>query len=239
MTRILVIEDDADISDVVCAHLTRRGYEVMAARTGTEARALLKGTSVSEEGRFDAIVTDLMLPGVPGEALVAQLRAAGEGVPIIVISARAQVDDRVALLAMGADDYLVKPFDLNELTVRIEAQLRARGYARADARGDGSADAADAGRRVLTAGRWTIDESAHTFAVDGEPIALTNLEFAIVALLAAHPNTVFTKHSCTNCAGARHGPGTTTRSPRTFRRSAPSSSPPVRTATWPRCGGSA
>ena len=188
--RVLVIEDDADINEVVCAHLARRGYEATPARSGTEARAILKAA------RFDAVVTDLMLPGVPGEALVAQLRASGEGAPIIVISARAEVDDRVALLTMGADDYLVKPFDLDELTARIEAQLRARGYGR----GAGSSSDAGAapgegpsGRHVLTAGRWTIDEDAHVFAVDGRPVALTNLEFAIVALLAAHPNTVFTK----------------------------------------------
>lgn len=197
--RVLVIEDDADINEVVCAHLARRGYDATAARSGTEARAILKDMGAGE-ARFDAIVTDLMLPGVPGEALVAQLRAAGEGVPIIVISARAEVDDRVALLAMGADDYLVKPFDLNELTARIEAQLRARGYGRrgvadGDTAGAAGHDAEDDGngRHVLTAGRWTIDEDAHTFAVDGEPVALTNLEFAIVALLAEHPNTVFTK----------------------------------------------
>ena len=78
---------------------------------------------------YDLVITDLMLPGVSGDRLVAGLRESGSGVPVVVISARGEVDDRVGLLRLGADDYLVKPFDLDELSARIGAQLRGRGYA--------------------------------------------------------------------------------------------------------------
>lgn len=202
--RILVVEDDADINEVVCERLARDGYACTAAYSGSEALLVLERES------FACIVTDLMLPGVPGERLVEALRERGEGVPIIVISARGEVAQRVALLRAGADDYLAKPFDLGELTVRVAAQLRGRGYARGAARvGSGLAGAADPtplrhaagqavtgpddGRTVLTAGRWVLDPVAHTFLIDGEPVALTNVEFAIVELLVAHPRTVFTK----------------------------------------------
>ncbi|OZG68328.1 response regulator transcription factor [Bifidobacterium eulemuris] len=185
-TRILVVEDDADINEVVCARLARAGYGMTSAYSGSEARMVLERES------FDLIVTDLMLPGVPGERLIADLREHGSGAPIIVISARGTVGDRVSVLAMGADDYLVKPFDLDELAARVESQLRGRSYAvRGAAPGAAPARDGDGGRMVR--GRWTIDSAARAFTVDGEPVPLTNIEFNIVELLAAHPNQVFTK----------------------------------------------
>ena len=194
-TRILVVEDDADINEVVCARLENGGFSCVPAYSGSEAGMLLERASADGDA-FDLIVTDLMLPGMSGEDLVARLRRSGSGAPVIVISARGSVDDRIGLLRLGADDYLVKPFDLDELSARVEAQLRGRGMG--TARGAGPAggptgDAAGPGRTVLRAGRWTLDADAHTFAVDGEPVALTNIEFAIVELLLGHPDTVFTK----------------------------------------------
>ncbi|OZG62286.1 DNA-binding response regulator [Bifidobacterium lemurum] len=185
-TRILVVEDDADINEVVCARLARAGYGMTAAYSGSEARMVLERES------FDLIVTDLMLPGVPGERLIADLREHGSGAPIIVISARGAVDDRVAVLAMGADDYLVKPFDLDELAARVESQLRGRSYATRGL-GEDAAAVRDGGDGRMVRGRWTLDSAARVFAVDGEPVPLTNIEFNIVELLAAHPNQVFTK----------------------------------------------
>nr|WP_239512320.1 response regulator transcription factor [Bifidobacterium aerophilum] len=224
--RILVIEDDADINEVACTRLERAGYDCTAAYSGSEARLLLDraGSSADRPDAgnvadcgFDCIVTDLMLPGLSGEKLVTMLRERGAGVPIIVISARDTVADRVALLKLGADDYLVKPFDLDELVVRVQAQLRGRGYgyggsptaARSDldtarsaltkgssaqpAVGASGSATADDRARLLAAGRWTLDPAARTFVVDGQPVALTNTEFNIIELLMAHPNTVFTK----------------------------------------------
>lgn len=218
-TRILVVEDDADINEVVCTQLTRRGYTCVPAYSGSEARMALDLAAAAGEP-YGLVVTDLMLPGVRGEELVAGLRASGAGAPIIVISARGSVDDRVALLRMGADDYLVKPFDLNELSARVEAQLRGRGLGAGRGGGDAdtAGDAAGGGgelsprhnvhvgagastgggasstrHNVLVAGRWTMDVEAHSFLVDGEPVTLTNIEFAIVELLLEHPDTVFTR----------------------------------------------
>ncbi|MCH9275321.1 response regulator transcription factor [Bifidobacterium amazonense] len=201
--RILVIEDDADINEVVRARLERAGYDCTGAYSGSEARLLLGRTAPADGAGdgcgYDCIVTDLMLPGMSGERLVTMLRERGAGVPIIVISARDTVADRVALLRLGADDYLVKPFDLDELVVRVQAQLRGRGYgSSAGSASSGGHAAADDDTTpddhpVLSAGRWTLDSAARTFLIDGRPANLTNTEFNIVELLMAHPNTVFTK----------------------------------------------
>ncbi|WP_295910893.1 response regulator transcription factor [uncultured Bifidobacterium sp.] len=126
---------------------------------------------------------------------MAGLRESGSGVPVVVISARGAVDDRIGLLRLGADDYLVKPFDLDELSARIGAQLRGRGYAGgAEAAGGGArAAASDDGHTVLEIGRWRLDVDAHTFRIDDGPVSLTNIEFAIIELLMNHPDTVFPK----------------------------------------------
>ncbi len=116
--KILIVEDDASISDIVYSTLSEEGYECHPAYSGTEARMLI------EQGlAFDLAICDLMLPGLSGEEVVALIRSKST-VPILVTSAKAQVVDRVALLRMGADDYLVKPFDLDELSARVEALLR-------------------------------------------------------------------------------------------------------------------
>lgn len=118
---ILVIEDDAAINDVVCSTLKGEGYECVSAYSGTEARLLLQAEPSTYS--FDLVICDLMLPGMPGEEVVAFIRAQSN-VPILVISAKAEVVDRVSLLRQGVDDYLVKPFDLDELVARVEALLR-------------------------------------------------------------------------------------------------------------------
>ncbi len=118
---ILVIEDDAAINDVVCSTLKGEGYECVSAYSGTEARLLLQAEPSTYS--FDLVICDLMLPGMPGEEVVAFIRAQSN-VPILVISAKAEVVERVSLLRQGVDDYLVKPFDLDELVARVEALLR-------------------------------------------------------------------------------------------------------------------
>lgn len=125
---ILVIEDDAAINDVVCSALKGEGYECVSAYSGTEARLLLQTEPLACP--FDLVICDLMLPGMPGEEVVAFIRAQSN-VPILVISAKAEVVDRVSLLKQGVDDYLVKPFDLDELVARVEALLRRSGVVKA------------------------------------------------------------------------------------------------------------
>lgn len=183
MARVLVIEDDAAINDVVATRLGRDGHAVTQAFSGSEARLLLR----QGDAAFDVVVCDLMLPGVPGEELVSLVRARDGATPIIVISARAAATDKVDLLRLGADDYLAKPFDLDELAARVEVQLRHRGAA------------APAGRRLRWR-RWELDPEARTLAVDpgegGEPggaPALTRIEFNILETLVRRPNRVFSK----------------------------------------------
>lgn len=132
---ILVVEDDAAINDVVCSTLKGEGYECVSAYSGTEARLLLQAEPSTYS--FDLVICDLMLPGMPGEEVVAFIRAQSN-VPILVISAKAEVVDRVSLLRQGVDDYLVKPFDLDELVARVGALLRRSALANDAAKGAGS-----------------------------------------------------------------------------------------------------
>ncbi len=182
-TRALIVEDDADINQIVATHLARHGMDCTQAFSGSEARLLI-GDDVFP---FDIVVSDLMLPGLSGEELVALIRGRDAHVPIIVISARTAASDRIDLLKLGADDYLTKPFDLDELVVRIEVQLRHRGLAGA---GD---DASDASAGVLRFRSWELDPEARTFSVAGEQVELTRIEFNILQALIEHPKRVFSK----------------------------------------------
>lgn len=181
-THVLVIEDDADINHIVTTHLTRGGYEVTQAFSGTEARMLLERAETGAAS-YHLVICDLMLPGIPGEELVRIIRAADARMPVIVISARAAATDRVDLLKLGADDYLTKPFDLDELTARIEVQLRHRG------------DVAPTSplSPALRFRSWELDPEARTFSVDGAALGLTRLEFRIMETLMRRPTKVFTK----------------------------------------------
>ena len=139
---ILVIEDDPSINEVVCAHLERQGHRCTAAFSGTE------GTLQAAQHPFDLVITDLMLPGITGEEIVRAIRAADGALPIIVISARITPADKIALLELGADDYLTKPFDLDELSARVAVQRR---HHVRSAGGEGAGAGAMAGTS-LTAG---------------------------------------------------------------------------------------
>ena len=179
--RVLVVEDDAALSEVVCTFLGDEGYTCVPAFSGTEA-LLLAERAGEKDQPFDLVILDLMLPGLPGEELIGRLRAAGVDAPVIVTSARSTVTDRVGLLRMGASDYLVKPFDLDELLARVEVQLRNRAVP-ASAPG------------TLRFGRWELDPTARTFVVDGEALRLTRTEFDILAALMREPSRVFTKQA--------------------------------------------
>ena len=177
---ILVIEDDIDINDVVAASLGRAGYACTQAFSGSEARLLLQAGAATGKQPFDLVITDLMLPGASGEDLVREIRARSDA-PVIVVSARTGANDKVELLKLGADDYLAKPFDLDELAARVAVQLRhaARGTARAAS--------------ALRYKDWALDPEARTLVAAGQPVKLTRLEFGIVETLVRRPKKVFTK----------------------------------------------
>ena len=187
------------------------------ARAGLPAGASGHADSPAGAAPWDLLVSDLMLPGVDGEEVVAA--AVEAGVPVIVLSARASVGDRVELLRLGADDYLVKPFDLEELHARVEAVLRrARGGKGSmadpgpggavpvgtDLRGAGlsEATAGDTGDTgdVLRYGAWELDEAGRTFCANGISVHLTPTEFAMVRALMAAPRRVQTKRNLSQAA---------------------------------------
>ena len=172
MPRILIIEDDTDINNATAQYLRRQGCSCVQAFSGTEGRLLWR------EGGFDLLLVDLMLPGLSGGELVAEVRKTSQ-IPVIVLSARTELSDKVELLGLGADDYLTKPYQLEELWARILVQLR-------------HASAAPAGE-MLRFREWelNLDEMALTAA--GQPVGLTAHEFRIVELLVRWPKRVFTK----------------------------------------------
>ena len=167
MKKILVIDDDVHISDMIEEALTKEGYSILKAYSGTEAMYVLSKTSP------DLILLDLMLPGLSGEELLPKIK----DIPVIVISAKLDVDKKVRLLLDGAADYITKPFDLSELKARIIVALRSsRGKA-----------------GVMEFGDISLDTSAHSVSVSGEPVRLTRTEYAILKLLISNPEQVITK----------------------------------------------
>ena len=173
---VLIVEDDDAIAEPLARGLERENLRPRRVATGAEALAA---------GPADVVLLDLGLPDMDGRDVCRRLREVSE-VPIIVVSARGEEFDRVLLLELGADDYLVKPFGLQELVARIRAVTRrTRGGTRAPAPG---ADAAPP-----TIGALAIDRRAHRVTLDGAEIALTPKEYDLVALLAGDPGRVFTR----------------------------------------------
>lgn len=169
MQKILVIDDDAAIGNLEQELLERAGYEVLRAYSGTEALLLLK------EHRPALVLLDLMLPGLSGEELLPQL----EGIPVIVVSAKAAVQDKVALLLGGAADYVTKPFDTGELLARVAVRLRE--------------SAVSSKSTVYTYKELTMDTVSHEVHTGGVPVMLTRTEYAILKLLLKNPGQVIAK----------------------------------------------
>lgn len=169
MRKILIIDDDVTIGDLEQEVLEREGYAVQRAYSGTEALLLLK------DSRPDLVLLDLMLPGLPGEEVLPQL----QGIPVIVVSAKASVEDKVDLLLGGAADYLTKPFDTKELLARVAVRLRE------SARSPLAA--------VYTCGNLTLDTASHAVHAAGQTVQLTRTEYAILKLLMQHPGQVLAK----------------------------------------------
>ncbi len=179
--RILVVDDEPKIVAIVAAYLEREGYQVLRAENGQTALELARAQAP------DLVVLDLMLPALSGWDVCRELRRdpRTESVPIIMLTARDEVPDRIVGLELGADDYVVKPFDPNELVARVRAVLR-----RATDRRQVSASSAG---RILQRGDLTIDPDRREVWRAGQPISLTRSEFQILATLAAEPGRVFTR----------------------------------------------
>lgn len=175
--RILVVEDDAEIGAAIRSRLARLGHAVDLETDGATANGLLRVE------RFDLVVLDANLPGMDGFTVLRHLRASGITTPVLLVTARSAIDDRVSGLGLGADDYLVKPFDYRELDARVQALLR---------RNSGHAN------DVLTLGGLVIDRSSRLAELDGQPLSLSRQEFALLEILASRPQRIFSKDELLN-----------------------------------------
>lgn len=176
-TPLLAVDDDIDVLDMVCDYLTQEGFKVYAARSAAEARRLM------QERPCQLAILDVRMPGEDGLSLARYLRehhAAG----IIMLTAADRVMDRVVGLEVGADDYLVKPFDLRELLARVRSVLRRASPQAAASLGEGR----------VHIGRCLLDLASHRlFDSEGREIALTAMEFDLLRVFSRHPNRVLSR----------------------------------------------
>ena len=173
MSKILIIEDDTNINNLLCESLTQNGYTCRQAFSGTES------SYIFPDFKPDLVLLDLMLPGINGEDVLSYIRKAAD-TPIIVISAKDNLDSVVDVLSCGADDYIRKPFELKEVLARISVQLRRH----APAGGDNSIEY----KNIV------LDKSSFSVKVNGTVIdKITRQEFSILELLIKNPKRVFTK----------------------------------------------
>jgi DNA-binding response OmpR family regulator len=175
--RVLVVDDEPMVRDVLARYLARDGFEVATAADGEAALAAF------EADRPDLIVLDLMLPRVDGFEVFRRLRAGGAASPVIMLTARGEVTDRIVGLEVGADDYVSKPFSPKEVVARVRAVLR---RSRAAAEGDDG--------EPLRFDQLEIDARTREVRVRGADVRLTPKEFDLLHLLASSPRTVFSRY---------------------------------------------
>ncbi|GAB2911755.1 response regulator transcription factor [Streptomyces mayteni] len=176
--RLLLVEDDEHVAAALVAVLSRHGFDVVRARGGEEAITLVRNRT------FNVVLLDLGLPDVDGFEVCGRIRRVAS-VPVIMVTARSDVRSRIHGLNLGADDYVVKPYDTGELLARIHAVSRRRS---ADEEPAGPEPASDG---VLSLGPVTVELATRQVSVDGRRIALTRKEFDLLALLAQRPGVVF------------------------------------------------
>jgi two-component system response regulator TctD len=175
--RILLVEDNEDLGEAIEKRLRSAGHSVEWVRDGDHV------VSTAESELFDAVTLDLMLPNRDGIGLIAELRKRKFNAPILVITARSEIDDKVSLLDLGADDYLVKPFDLRELEARLRALLRRSG---------GQASSS------IEVGNLALDLAALNASVDGKALELGRREFRLLEILVSHVGKVVPKERLMN-----------------------------------------
>lgn len=171
---VLVVEDDFQLNEMLKKVLLKEGYDVETAFSGTEALLLL------ENRMIDLVVLDLMLPGVSGEKVLDKIKEKMD-IPIIILSAKSEIDSKVDLIKRGADDYITKPFDNKELLVRIEAVMR---------RSEPSKMRKKYGYKDIV-----LDTSSYSVKVAGVEVSFTKYEYLILKLLMSEPERIFTKNN--------------------------------------------
>ena len=195
MKNILIIDDDMHIGNMLEEALKKEGYGVLRAYSGTEALYVLSGT------KPDLVLLDLMLPGMTGEEVLSKIKEESPGTAVIVASARESLKTRIMLLKAGADDYLVKPFDTEELIARLGAVLRRSGKGlqeqpgtdRKEWAGTGKKPRDSEGRKRIHYKDITMYPEDFSAFVGEQELTLTKREYLILALLMENPGKVFTK----------------------------------------------
>ena len=170
--RILVAEDEKDMNRLITRTLEKEGYGVDSCYDGQEALDYL------ESAEYDGAILDIMMPKLDGHQVLKRLRARGSDLPVLFLTARDSVADRVAGLDLGADDYLVKPFDFDELLARIRVMLRKRSRHKTS---------------VITIGDLKIDTGSHSVARGERTIELSSREYSILEYMAMHPGQVLSR----------------------------------------------
>ncbi len=170
--RILVVEDDKELNRTVCSFLNGRGYETVGCLNANEAYDAIYSSM------FDIIISDVMMPGTDGFEFAENIRDINKNIPIIFMTARDDIASKQRGFHAGADDYMVKPIDLDELLLRIGALLRRAGIAAA---------------RKIEIGNFIMDMDEHTAYLGDEEISLTNREFSILYKLLSYPKKTFTR----------------------------------------------
>jgi len=173
--RILVVDDEAVLAELVSMALRYEGWTIMTAADGAEALA------AAREGRPDAVVLDIMLPDMSGLDVLATLREQIPNLPVLLLTAKDAVEDRIAGLSAGCDDYVTKPFSIEEVVLRLRALLRRAGAS------------TDDGAARIVVGDLVLDEDSHEVTRAGSPIVLTSTEFELLRFLMQNPRRVLSK----------------------------------------------
>ena len=173
--RVLVVDDEVNIAELLAMALRYEGWEVQMAHTGSKA------VSAAKDFRPDAVVLDVMLPDFDGLEVLRRMRASSSDVPVLFLTAKDAVEDRVAGLTAGGDDYVTKPFSLEEVVARLRALMRRSGARAVTA------------SNVLTVGDLTMDEDSREVHRDGEEVTLTATEFELLRFFMRNPRRVLSK----------------------------------------------
>ena len=175
---VLIVEDEKNIVDIVRFNLQREGYATLEAYDG-EA-----GLALAREKKPDLILLDVMMPKMMGFDVCRALRGEGDNVPVIILTAREEEEDKVLGLEIGADDYITKPFSMRELMARVKANIRRTAM---------SASSAGAENSMSAGGALTINTESYQVFKGGRPIELTQREYELLTFLASHPDKVFSR----------------------------------------------
>ncbi len=171
---IMVVEDDTNINNLLKTALEKAGYKVLQAFSGTEAELILQ-----MRNSIALVLVDLMLPGISGEEVLKHIRERGN-LPVIVLTARDSLDEKIGMLTQGADDYITKPFEIPEVIARIQVQLRHAGR--------------EIENKQMTYRDLVLDKVTYQVRIEGKEVPqITKQEFAILELLVSHPKQVFSK----------------------------------------------